>query len=85
LRAAIVDGGVAVFNGDRDGEWWDIDSSNQDVQVASDAYICASINEQRRGVGVTNSDGRLAVKVEPKDSGTSDHPDHTVGDGRRGW
>jgi hypothetical protein len=44
FRAAIVNGDFAVFNGNCDGEWWNIDHSNQDAQVTDDAYICASID-----------------------------------------
>ncbi len=41
--ATVVDGAFFVFNGNHDGEWWNIDHTNQNAQVACDAYIDASI------------------------------------------
>jgi hypothetical protein len=43
FRATVLDGAFTVFNGNRDGEWWNIDHADRNAQVACDAYIGASI------------------------------------------
>jgi hypothetical protein len=85
FRAAVVDGGFAVFDGHCDGEWWDINHSDQDANIACDTYICTAIDEGRRVIGLPNLNQRLAIEVYAKDAWASNHLYDTVGDRRRGW
>ncbi len=49
FRAAVVDGCVAVFNGNSDGEWGNIDNADHNAQVTCNAYIRPTVDEGRSG------------------------------------
>jgi hypothetical protein len=47
--ASVVDGCVAVFNGNSDGERGNINNADHNAQVDCNAYICPTIDEGRSG------------------------------------